>query len=87
MQLKSSEMWICSFVTYEMWIIKCDISKMLWLQPPEGHIITPHYNWYLTVESIENLPTAGKGTNLCIIILVAGLSLLAFWISTFSPTC
>lgn len=28
--------------------------------------------------SFENLPTAGKGTSLCIIILVAGLNLLAF---------
>lgn len=37
-------------------------------------------------DSFENLPTAGKGTNLCIIILVAGLSLLAFWMSRFSPT-
>lgn len=49
------------------------------------HIITPHSS--LTQGSFQNPPTAGKGTNLCIIILVAGLSLLAFWMSRFSPTC
>lgn len=31
-------------------------------------------------------PTAGKGTNLCMMVRLAGLNLLAFLIRTFSPT-
>lgn len=40
----------------------------------------------LDSSNIGNPPTAGKGTNLCMMVLVAGLSLLAFLIRTFSPT-
>lgn len=37
-------------------------------------------------DPLWNPPTAGKGTNLCMMVLLAGLNLLAFLIRTFSPT-
>lgn len=46
---------------------------------------------YLVVHQADrptlwNPPTAGKGTNLCMMVLLAGLNLLAFLIRMFSPT-
>lgn len=40
--------------------------------------------WLFTF--LFNLPTAGKGMNLCTKSLVVGLKRLALWIKTFNPT-